>query len=140
MPCVLWISGDFTSEEIISNTQLLPYKFIAKGETVKLKTGEEKTYEQALCGFDVSEKDFTDFKALAADAQAYLEGNYEHLAALSKLKDMAARLDFGYYTSFMDQRIVAQYDILPHRLLRLAGELQIDIELSQYWHGDTNPN
>jgi hypothetical protein len=140
MPCVLWISGDFTSEEIISNTQLLPYKFIAKGETVQLKTGEEKTYEQALCGFDVSEKDFTDFKALVTDAQAYLEDNYQNLSALSKLKDMTARLDFGYYTSFMDQRIVAQYDTLPHRLLKLSGELQIDIELSQYWHADTNPN
>jgi len=139
MPCVLWISGDFTSEEIVNNTQLLPYKFIAKGETVQTKNGE-KTYEQALCGFDVSEKDFSDFKALVADALAYLEGCYENLTALSQLKDVTARLDFGYYTSFMDQRIVAQYDTLPHRLLKLAGELQIDIELSQYWHGDTNPN
>jgi hypothetical protein len=140
MPCVLWVSGDFTSEEIISNTQLLPYKFIAKGETVQLKTGGEKTYEQALCGFDVSDKDFSDFKALVADALTYLEAYHENLAALPKLKDMAARLDFGYYTSFMDQRIVAQYDTLPHRLLKLAGDLQIDIELSQYWHGDTHPN
>jgi len=139
MPCVLWISGDFTSEEIISNTQLLPYKFIAKGETVQTKNGK-KTYEQALCGFDVSEKDFTDFKALVADAQAYLEGNFGNLSALAKLKDTTARLDFGYYTSFMDQRIVAQYDTLPHRLLKLAGELQIDIELSQYWHSDANSN
>ena len=75
-----------------------------------------------------------------ADALAYLEGCYENLGALSQLKNVTARLDFGYYTSFMDQRIVAQYDTLPHRLLKLAGELQIDIELSQYWHGDTNPN
>ncbi|XZF16434.1 DUF4279 domain-containing protein [Chitinophagaceae bacterium MMS25-I14] len=139
MPCVLWISGDFTTEELTGKLLITPYKTIEKGATVQTKDGPKK-YEQALCGFDVSSKDFTDFQSLVGDAIAYLEEHFNDLQVLAEMPAVHAKLDFGYFTSFMDNHIVAQYDTLPYQLLRLAGNLKIDIELSQYWHGDVNKN
>ncbi len=136
MPCVLWVSGDFTSDQLVEKIQLQPYKKIEKGEVVS-KNGEDKKYELALCGFDVSDKDFTDLKAQVPDAIDFLVANFEQLRNLHQLPQAVARLDFGYFSSFVDTKIVAQYDVLPAKLLKLAGELNIDIELSQYWHSDT---
>lgn len=139
MPCVLWISGDFKTEELVDAIQLTPYKKIEKGEVVQTKEGPKK-YESALCGFDVSQRDFTDFQALVGDAISFLEANFNKLQGLDKLPAASAKLDFGYFTTFIDTKIVAQYDTLPFQLLRLSGNLKIDIELSQYWHSDTNQN
>ncbi len=136
MPCVLWVSGDFSSEQLIDTIKLQPYKKIEKGEVVTTN-GEEKKYELALCGFDVSEKDFKELKAQVPDAIDFLVANYGQLKNLQQLPQAVARLDFGYFSSFIDTRIVAQYDVLPAKLLKLAGDLNIDIELSQYWHSDT---
>jgi hypothetical protein len=139
MPCVLWISGDFATEILEEAIQLTPYKKIEKGSVVQTKEGP-KQYDTALCGFDVSQRDFTDFQALVNDAIGFLESNFNSLQGLEKVPGAAAKLDFGYFTTFTDNKIVAQYDTLPFQLLRLAGNLKIDIELSQYWHNDTNQN
>jgi len=133
MPCVLWISGDFNTDALTEIIRLTPYKKIEKGEVVTTKDGPKK-YEQALCGFDVSSKDFTDFQAMVSDAISFLETNFNNLQPLAEMQGVNAKLDFGYFSTFMDTNIVAQYDTIPYQLSRLAGNLRIDIELSQYWH------
>ncbi len=134
MPCILWITGDFRSEEIIDKTGLQPYKIVEKDAVVATRDGE-RHYDHAVCGFDVSAGDFTEFKQLVEDAQQWLETHYAQLQKLESFP-LQGKLDFGYYTQFADSKIVAQYDTLPHKLLKLAGDLKFDIELSQYWYAE----
>ena len=134
MPCVLWISCECSSQELVKLLELEPYKTIEKGSVVETREGQ-KLYEQPLCGFDVSKADFTDLKLQTEEAIRWLE---THLMKLKKLEQVnaTAKLDFGYYTQFVDSKIVAQYDTIPHKLAKLAGDLMIDIELSQYWYAE----
>ena len=131
MPCVLWISCDCNSQELIDTINLQPYKTIERGAVVETKEGAKK-FEQTLCGYDVSKGDFTDFKTLVQDATEWLTQNYDNLKKLSAIK-YSGKLDFGFYTQFVDSKIVAQYDTIPVALMKLASELNLDIELSQYW-------
>ena len=76
-----------------------------------------------------------DFKVLVKEAIQWLSVNYEKLALLENFK-AGARLEFGYYTQFVDSKIVAQYDTIPFQLIKLAAELKLEIELSQYWYSE----
>jgi hypothetical protein len=139
MPCVLWISCDCSSKALIDTLEMQPYKTIEKGSVVATKTGGEKLYEQTLCGFDVSQRDFIDIKGQIQDAIQYLEAHSAQLSRLEKVEGFSAKLDFGIYTQFSDNRILAQYDTIPHQLMKLAGDLKLDLELSQYWYaGEEN--
>jgi hypothetical protein len=134
MPCVLWISSECNSDELIKTIELQPYKVIEKGAVVDTKEGE-KTFDHTLCGFDVSTGDFTDFKTLVKETTQWLAMNYEKLSRLSAIH-ATAKLDFGFYTQFVDSKIVAQYDTIPYQLMKLASDLKMDIELSQYWYSE----
>ncbi|HRO42151.1 MAG TPA: hypothetical protein PL009_04920 [Flavipsychrobacter sp.] len=134
MPCVLWISCDCSSEELLKTIELQPYKIIEKGSVVETKDGE-KHFEHTLCGFDVSTKDFTDFKTLVFESIEWLTANFDHLLKRSSL-NTTEKLDFGFYTQFVDCKIVVQYDTIPWQLMKLASDLQMDIELSQYWFAE----
>jgi len=131
MPCVLWVTCSCSSEELINTIDIQPYKIIEKGAVVDTRDGV-KHFDHTLCGFDVSTADFTEFKVLVQHAIDWLGSNFEHLSKLPLL-NASAKLDFGYYTQFVDSKIVAQYDTIPFQLMKLAGDLEIDIELSQYW-------
>lgn len=131
MPCVLWMSCDCGSEELIQTIGMQPYKIIEKGSTVDTRDGE-KHFDHTLCGFDVSTKDFTEFKELVVDCIQWLTEHFDKLSKLSTVP-ATAKLDFGYYTQFVDSKIVAQYDTIPYQLMKLASGLKMDIELSQYW-------
>jgi len=131
MPCVLWISCNCSSEELIETIELQPYKIIEKGSVVETRDGE-KHFDHTLCGFDVSTQDFKDLKTLVAESIEWLKQQFEKLKRLSEI-NATAKLDFGYYTQFADSKIVAQYDTIPCQLMELASSLKMDIELSQYW-------
>lgn len=134
MPCVLWISCDCNSQELTDTINLQPYKTIERGAIVETKEGSKK-FEQTLCGYDVSKGDFTDFKTLVQDATQWLTQNFDNLKKLSAI-NYSGKLDFGFYTQFVDSKIVAQYDTIPVALMKLASELNLDIELSQYWFAE----
>ena len=134
MPCVLWVSCECSSEELIKLIDLQPYKIIEKGATLETRDGE-KHFDHTLCGFDVSTKDFTEFKILVQESVEWLTTNFERLLKLSSIH-ATAKLDFGYYTQFVDSKIVAQYDTIPYQLMKLASDLKMDIELSQYWYAE----
>ncbi len=132
MPCVLWVSCDQPSSDLVALLELQPYKIIERGSVVETAQGTKK-YEQTLCGFDVSRQDFTDLKPQLEEAAGWLEQHFQQLQRLQNINSTQT-LDFGFYTEFADSKIVAQYNKLPHRLLKLAGDLMVDIELSQYWY------
>jgi hypothetical protein len=134
MPCILWITCDCSSPELLKTLGLQPYKIIEKGSVVATAAGE-KHYDHTVCSFDVSKESFLDFKVLVQEAIQWLSINFEKLALLGSLK-AGAKLEFGYYTQFVDSKIVAQYDTIPYTLIKLAADLKMDIELSQYWYSE----
>ncbi|MBS1589257.1 MAG: hypothetical protein JST52_06545 [Bacteroidetes bacterium] len=134
MPCILWVTTPSDSEKLIQTIGLTPYKIIEKDSIVSTREGERK-YDATLCGFDVVTENFTDFPTLVEGAIVFLEEHFEQLKKL-KLLETNSKLDFGFYTQFVDSKIVAQYDTIPNKLLKLAGELGMDIELSQYWYAE----
>ncbi|MBS1783660.1 MAG: hypothetical protein JSS78_11385 [Bacteroidetes bacterium] len=134
MPCILWVTTPSDSEKLIQTIGLKPYKIIEKDSIVNTREGERK-YDTTLCGFDVVTENFTDFQTLVEEAIVFIEANFEKLKKL-KFLEVNSKLDFGFYTQFVDSKIVAQYDTIPNKLLRLAGELGMDIELSQYWYAE----
>ena len=134
MPCVLWVSCDCSSRELIESLGLESYKTIEKGSTVATREGD-KHFDHTLCGFDVSTGDFSDFKTLVKDSIDWLKANRERLEGLKAL-NATGRLDYGFYTQFTDSKIVAQYDTIPSELMKLAAALDLDIELSQYWYAE----
>src|ERR1044072_9141185 len=113
MPCVLWISCNCSSEELVGTIELQPYKIIEKGSVVETRDGE-KRFDDTLCGFDVSTQDFKDFKTLVTESSEWLSQHFEKLSKLSAIQ-ATAKLDFGYYTQFVDSKIVAQYDTIPYQ-------------------------
>lgn len=134
MPCILWISCDCPSDELIKAIDIQPFKVIEKGSVVNTAAGE-KHYPHTVCSFDVSKKDFLDFKALVQEAIQWLTDNYDRLSNALSL-NTASKLEFGFYTQFVDTKIVAQYDTIPYQLIKLAADLKLEIELSQYWFSE----
>lgn len=134
MPCVLWVSCDCSSEKLVETIALQPYKVIEKGAVVETRDGE-KHFDHTLCGFDVSTGDFTDFKTLVQQSIQWLTEHFGQLLKLAEI-EATAKLDYGFYTQFVDSKIVAQYDTIPHELMKLASDLKMDIELSQYWFAE----
>ena len=115
MSCILRIAVDERQLEWIEQGPLKPYRIDRKGETV--------------IHIDVSKADFEDLPGQVRDAITFLETNAE---ALRDLIDRAVSsepvLDFGV----AERDVAVQVDRLPAKLLKLAGDLGMGIELSRY--------
>lgn len=123
MSCILRIAVNERQLERIQQGPLQPYRIDRGGETV--------------IHIDVSGADFEDLPGQVRDAIAFLEANGE------ALRDLIARaatpepiLDFGVAR----RDVMMQTDHLPAKLLKLAGELGIGIELSQYAMDEESPS
>ncbi|MDE3255943.1 MAG: hypothetical protein KGN97_08215 [Bacteroidota bacterium] len=134
MPCILWIESPLSSAELLERTALKPCKVIEKGSIVDTQAGT-RSYERTLIGLDVSLADFTEIKQQIDDALSFFETNQVQLEHMFSLDTIKARIDFGFYTTFVDQKIVVQHDSFPHQLLSYLGHFKIDLDLSQFWYG-----
>ena len=134
MPCILWLESALPSANLLENITLIPCKVIEKGSVVATQAGT-RSYEQTLIGFDVSKADFTEIKKQIEDAVLFFEANEKQLDAIFSKDTLQARIDFGFYTTFVDQKIVVQHDSFPHQLLAQLGRYKIDLDLSQFWYG-----
>ena len=133
MPCILWLESALPSANLLENITLTPCKVIEKGSVVATQAGT-RSYEQTLIGFDVSKADFTEIKKQIEDAVLFFEVNEKQLDAIFSKDTLQARIDFGFYTTFVDQKIVVQHDSFPHQLLAQLGRYKIDLDLSQFWY------
>jgi len=134
MPCILWLESALPSANLLENIKLTPCKVIEKGSVVATQAGT-RSYEQTLIGFDVSKADFTEIKKQIEDAVLFFEVNEKQLDAIFSKDTLQARIDFGFYTTFVDQKIVVQHDSFPHQLLAQLGRYKIDLDLSQFLYG-----
>ncbi|SIO60498.1 hypothetical protein SAMN05444166_6415 [Singulisphaera sp. GP187] len=131
MVAVLRADGtQFDPDQFMAESHLEACKLYRKDEPLfpELKP-EGKKHSTSGITFVVSDADFHDFPQQIVEATAYLEINRDEL---SRLRDFAGiesvTLDFG----IAQRDVMVQCDYLPPSLIRLAGELELGIEITQY--------
>jgi len=129
--CILKVYSDNESFESFSKITDIPiYSFYNKGERKNEKTDDIHT--DFRISFDVSEKEWDDIEGQIDDAILFLNKYKE------QIKDLLTRhsisnvyLDFALWSRLYDN-VVNQNDYLPRELVKIAGELNIGIEMGIY--------
>jgi hypothetical protein len=134
MSCILTIGGrNFNVDEFIEKTKLRPYKITYKGQPrIKTKPDGEKLKHSSL-SIATSKAGFDDLAKQIADSIRFLKRHQEKLTLLSSTKGIEyAVLNFGINLRIDKANILIQSDKFPHQLLKLAGNIGLDIELTIY--------
>ncbi len=133
MGVILRVSGvNFDVDACLRECQLETYGAHRKGETYG-KRGRVR--QHSGFGVDVSQVDWDDLRGQIADAILFLKAHREELRKLLDFPGIEGRtLDFPIW----ERDAAVQFDYFPPQLLRLAGELEIGIELSRYATSDEN--
>ena len=134
MSCILTIWGRyFDVDTFINTSKLKPYKKSYKGQPkFKAKPDGEKL-PHSLIAIETSKTDFDNLDKQITDTIRYLKQNKDKLAHLSLAKGIDhAILDFGINLRIDKKNILSQSDKFPSKLLKLAGDLGLDIQLSLY--------
>jgi hypothetical protein len=134
MPCNLLILGkDLDIDEFLSNTKLRGFRKNYKGQpTFKTKSNGGKLVHSSLL-IETSKADFDDLKKQIKDTIRYLKRHKDKLSYINKVKEVdMALLDFGINLKIDRKKILLQSEMFPNELLKLAGEIGLDIELSIY--------
>ena len=133
MSCILRIDGkSFNVDDFLKSTGLKPYKIFRIGE--KIKIGKKKVEDSNGCSFDLSKADFKNFEQLKKDAAEFLKINFEQLKTVFSFGLLAEEnpiIDFGITTK-MHEVFFVHSNYLQPELLKLAGNLNFGIEISQY--------
>lgn len=125
MSCIFRVVGsDFDVDAFLNDFALTPYRVFHKGE----RRGEKSIHEQ--CGFTMvaSDAEMEEPPQQVRDAIEFLKANQVELEKLRHVPGVTMCLDFG----IADRDVVVQCDRFPPELLRLAGNLEIGIEISHY--------
>ena len=134
MSCILSISGqNFNIDAFIDKSKLRPYKKSYLGRP-KLKTkpdGGKLSY--SLLSIETSKASFDNLTKQIIDTIRFLKRNKDKLATIGFTKGIDhAGLDFGINLRIDRKKILFQSDTFPNELLKLAGNLGLDIQLSIY--------
>jgi hypothetical protein len=130
--CVFRASGkDFDVEAFVAQTTLKPYQVFHRGEVPHKSRGPR---EDSGLKVDVSQADGCIAEA-CPDVIDWLFSNMAELERLAVFPGVEILiLNFGYY---LQKEAAVQFDYLPPRLVKLAAEANIGIELSLYiWVAD----
>jgi hypothetical protein len=138
--CVLHIKSNTDSfKKFIKQSNLPIYSSHEKGgERFKGKRPPHNDY-----GFscDVSTKEWNDFPGQVEDSIKFLKN---HILELKQLIESYSiddiRLDFPVECRLVRNELFTQCDYLPPELIKLAGQVGIGIEISQYWPSEDDNN
>ena len=127
--CFLKIYSNIDSFKVFSmNTNLPTYSCFDKGESITKK----RLSENYRISFDVSQKEWDDFKGQVSDAILFLKKHSTDIKKLFATHSVTdAYLDFPLW-SRLDGNIVNQNDHIPKELIRIAGKLNLGIEMAIY--------
>lgn len=127
--CILKVYSNVDSFESFSKKTDIPvYSLHNKGD-IKYK---DKKYSSYRISFGVSEKEWDDFEGQISDAILFLEKHYEQIQLLNDTITISdAYLDFPLW-SRLDENIANQNNHIPRQLIRIAGKLNIGIEVAIY--------
>lgn len=135
--CVFHVSSFTDSfQTFLENHPELPvYKKHEKGDTPHIKS-EQGPHENYGFSCEVSDREWDDVEGQVVDMISFLEVYTPYLQALQATHNIDNwRFDMPYECRLDGERY-AQFDYLPPKLIRLAGALEIGIELSLYWPSD----
>jgi hypothetical protein len=122
---MLRIDGTNLNIDRLLEIDLKPDSFYKKGEYRTKKSNHTSSGARYL----VSNADFSNFEDQKKDAIRFLRDNANSIKMIMSIPDLeGAGLDFG----INKRDVLVQSDSFPAELAKLAGELGIDIELSQY--------
>jgi hypothetical protein len=131
MAAVLRASGtEFDPDRFCSGSLLKPCRLYRRGEPVfpASNPGGRKN-EASGINVVLSEADFHEFRRQVHEATVFLEAHQEDLARLRSFPGVESMtIDFG----IARRDVVVQRDFLPPSLIRVASELGLGIELTQY--------
>ena len=137
MSAIIRVYGkDFNVDAYVADCTLPVCTVKRRGEPVfPTSQPDGRRHEQSGVHVLASEAEFREFRTQVDEAIAFLRANEAELRRLRTYSGVeTATLDFG-----IERRDVAvQSDRLPAELLRLAGALDVDIELSQYPPADSS--
>ena len=134
MGCILRISGDkFDVDKFVDSTILKPYWVFQIGQPMNILKPKGKKYNSSGLNILTSDADFDNFDKQLKDSIKYLKKHYKELTAITKDKTITEFvLDFGITSRISTGKVFTQSDTFPSELLKLAGDLNMDICLSQH--------
>ena len=115
--------------------ELPVYQQHEKGEVPKIRS-EQGPHQDYGFSCEVSDRPWDSVAGQVVDMISFLEVYTPHLQAL---QDSHAVEDWRFdlpYECRLDEQTHGQFDYLSPKLIRLAGALNIGIELSLYWPSD----
>jgi len=125
MSCIFHASGpNFDVDSFLRTSSLVPDRVLHKGEP----RGKKSIHEQSGFTMVASNAEMVDPAQQVLDAIEFLKANQVELEKLRHVQGVTMCLDFG----IADRDVVVQCDRFPPELLRLAGNLEIGIEISHY--------
>jgi hypothetical protein len=134
MPCNLVILGkNFDIDAFIAKSKLRGFFKAYKGEPRFKSKPEGRKLEHSRIAIQTSKADFDELEKQIKDTIRYLKRHKDKLSYIKQVKEIdLALLDFGINLRIDKKKVLLQSDRFPNELLKLAGELGLDIELSIY--------
>lgn len=132
--CIFHVSSQQHSFKnfLDQNPHLPVYQQHEKGDILKISVDKTPTSDYGF-SCEVSDREWTDVKGQIVDMISFLEVYTPYLITLKENHEVEDwHFDLPYECQLNSERFV-QTDFLPAKLLRLAGALEIGIELSLYW-------
>lgn len=127
--CILHLTGHAFDPHVVDLGTLRPYAAYRAGE--RASPASPRVYDRGGLKFVVSERSGSDVAGQVQDAVAFLEEHQPSLAAVASRADVEdAYLDFGVHCRHPEALV--QVDVFPALLLRLAGEVDLDLMVSTY--------
>jgi hypothetical protein len=128
--CVLRVTGKhFDADRYLAASGLSAYQVYRAGEPSR----GGKLHEVSGFRVQVSRRSGANVPEQVADAIVFLEEHQQALIALRSapgVDDM--RLDFAIDLRIDRQKVMAQYDYFPSKLVSLAGAVGLGLEISIY--------
>ena len=134
--CIFHVMSKNTSFKkfLEDNPELPVYQAHEKGDKRKIGADENPYYEDSGFSCDVSDRPWHDTEGQIVDMISFLEVYSHYLLNLKETHQIDDwRFDLPYECRLDDDAFFTQCDYLPPKLMRLAGVLEIGIELSLYW-------
>lgn len=134
MSCNLVITGkNFDIDSFIAKSKLRGFVKKYKGEPMFKSKRDGRKLERSRTGIQTSKAGFDDLNKQIKDTIGYLKRHKDKLSHIKKTKGIElAVLDFGIALRIDNKTTHMQCDGFPNELLKLAGEVGLDIELSIY--------
>ena len=134
MPCNLTILGESLDiDAFIAKSKLRGYSKHYKGQPMFKSKPDGKKLLHSRVGTQTSKADFNNLNKQISDTIKYLKRHIDQLNIIKQTKGIdLAVLDFGINLRIDKKKILLQSDRFPNELLKLAGEIGLDIELSIY--------